>query len=78
MAGLGVFACGRRPHLSAEFRLKYFMYKESLMQMSKTFQKDISFSLNSQIAQAKMNSYLNLPVHLWLPYKFHNYLSSDR
>ena len=40
------------------------MYKESLMQVSRTLQKDIFFSLKAQIAQAKMNLYLSLPVHL--------------
>ena len=31
--------------------------------MSKTLQKDISFSHKVQMVQAKMNSYLNIPVY---------------
>ena len=31
--------------------------------MSETLQKNISFSLKVQMEQAKMNSYLNLPVY---------------
>ena len=31
--------------------------------MSKTLQKDVSFSHKIQMVQVKMNSYLNLPVY---------------
>ena len=39
------------------------MYNEWFSHMSKTLQKDISFSLKVQMVQAKMNSYLNLTVY---------------
>ena len=39
------------------------MYREWFSQMSKTLQKDISFFLEVQMVQAKMNLYLNLPVY---------------
>ena len=38
------------------------MYNEWFPHMSKTLQKDISFSFKVQMVQAKMNSYLILPV----------------
>ena len=39
------------------------MYNEWFSHMSKTIQKDISFSLKVQMVQAKMDSYFNLPVY---------------
>ena len=39
------------------------MYNECFLNMSKTLQKDISFSLKIQMMQAKMNAYLNIPVY---------------
>ena len=39
------------------------MYNEWFSNMSETSQKNISFSLKVQMGQAKMNSYLNLPVY---------------
>ena len=39
------------------------MYSEWFLHMSKTLQKDISFSQKVQMVLAKMNLYLNLPVY---------------
>ena len=39
------------------------MYNECFLHMSKTLRKDISFSHKVQMMQAKMNSYLNIPVY---------------
>ena len=39
------------------------MYNEWFSHMSKTIQKDISFSLKVQMVQAKMNLYFNLLVY---------------
>ena len=39
------------------------MYNEWFSHMSKTIQKDISFSLKVQMVQAKMNLYLSLPIY---------------
>ena len=39
------------------------MYNECFSHMSKTLQKDISFSHKVQLVQAKMNSHLNMPVY---------------
>ena len=39
------------------------MYNEWFSHMSKTIQKDISFSLKVQMVQAKMNLYFNLIVY---------------
>ena len=39
------------------------MYNEWFLHMSKTIQKDISFSLKVQMVQAKMNLYFNLLVY---------------
>ena len=39
------------------------MYNKWFSHMSKTLQKDISFSLKVQIVYAKMNSYFNLLVY---------------
>ena len=38
------------------------MYNEWFLHMSKTLQKDISFSPKVQMVQVKMNSYLNLHI----------------
>ena len=40
------------------------MYNECFSHMSKTLQKDISFSHKVQMVLAKMNSYLNIPVYI--------------
>ena len=39
------------------------MYNEWFKHMSKTIQKNISFSLKAQMAEGKMNSYFNLLVY---------------
>ena len=39
------------------------MCNEWLSHMSKTLQKDISFSPKVQMVQEKMNSYISLPVY---------------
>ena len=39
------------------------MHDECFLHFSKTLQKDISFSCNVQLVQAKMNLYLSVPVH---------------
>ena len=39
------------------------MYNESFSHMSKTLQKEISFSHKVQMVQSNMNSYLNIPVY---------------
>ena len=39
------------------------MYNDCFSHMSKTLQKDISFSHKVQMVQAKMNLYLNIPVY---------------
>ena len=40
--------------------IKYFIYNEWFLHMSKMIQKDISFSLKVQMVQAKINLYFNL------------------
>ena len=42
------------------------MYNECLLHMSKTLQKDISFSHKVRMVQAKMNSNLNIPVYSFI------------
>ena len=42
------------------------MYNECLLHMSKTLQKDISFSHKVRMVQAKMNSDLNIPVYSFI------------
>ena len=39
------------------------MFYEQFLHMSKTLQKDISFSHKVQMVRAKMNLYLNIPVY---------------
>ena len=39
------------------------MYNDYFSHMSKTLQKDISFPHKIQMVQAKVNSYLDIPVH---------------
>ena len=39
------------------------MYNECFSHMSKALQKDIFFSQEVQMVQAKMNSYVNIPVY---------------
>ena len=39
------------------------MCNEWFLHMSKTLQQDISFPLEVQMVQAKMNLYLNLPAY---------------
>ena len=43
--------------------MEYLMYNEWFSHLSKTIQKDISFSLKVQMVQAKMNSHFNLLVY---------------